>query len=318
MPIRPHLAPRLEGLLLDQSGIVARRQVLQLGLHRADVQRLVRRRELVPVHTGVYVDHTGPLTWQQRAWAAVLACEPAGLALESALRAHVGPGSRHDEQGPIHVLIGRHRRLVAPSGVELHRVADLERRIQWSAAPPRDRMESAVLDIALRAGDRMGCLAALSDAVQSRRTTADRLAREMESRSRVADRAWLRQVLDDIATGACSALEHGYLTRVERAHALGQGRRQMRDRVAGLLVYRDVEYVCGDGSKLVVELDGRLHHDTARQRDRDLDRDLATAAGGSRTVRLGWGQIFSRPCRTAAQLAPLLGVRRRQCSLCPP
>ena len=35
------------------------------------------------MHNGVYVDHTGPLTWLQRAWAGVLAVWPAALTAES-------------------------------------------------------------------------------------------------------------------------------------------------------------------------------------------------------------------------------------------
>jgi hypothetical protein len=112
-------------------------------------------------------------------------------------------------------------------------------------------------------------------------------------------------VLTDVATGACSVLEHGYLTGVERAHGLSGSRRQVRDRVGTGVIYRDVEYACG----LVVELDGRLFHDTTAQRDRDLDRDLVTAAGGKDSVRLGYGQVFDRPCWTAEQLRRLL--RRR-------
>jgi hypothetical protein len=70
-------------------------------------------------------------------------------------------------------------------------------------------------------------------------------------------------------------------------------------------VYRDHEYDVGQ----VVELDGRLFHDSARQRDRDLERDLDTALDGKDTRRLGWGQVFDRPCSTAGKVATLL-VRR--------
>ena len=298
-PSRHPPQSRLEALLLDQDGVVARQQLIELGLGRGDLQRMVRRRELVRVHTGVFVDHTGPLTWAQRAPAAVLACAPSALGLASALRSHGGPGSRGDDSGPIHVLVDRDRHLVAPAGVVLHRVADLEHRVQWNAQIPRDRLEAAVVDIVVAEDDRMARVAVLGDAVQSRRTTAIRLREEVQRRARVRDRAWLAAVLDDIADGTCSVLERGYLHRVERAHGLTAGRRQVRDRLAAAAVYRDVEYTCADGGLLVVELDGRLHHDGARQRDRDLDRDLHSAVGGRRTVRLGWGQVYARQCRTA-------------------
>jgi hypothetical protein len=51
-------------------------QVLAHGGTDDDIGRLVRRRRWSIVHRGVHVDHTGPLTWDQRAWAAVLRHAP--------------------------------------------------------------------------------------------------------------------------------------------------------------------------------------------------------------------------------------------------
>lgn len=54
---------------------------------------------------------------------------------------------------------------------------------------------------------------------------------------------------------------------------------------------------------VVVELDGRLFHDTTEQRDRDFDRDLVAAVHGKDSVRLTYGQVFQRPCWTPATSA---------------
>lgn len=160
-------------------------------------------------------------------------------------------------------------------------------------------MSDAVIDvaaglIATPRGD-MAALAELAHAVQSRRTTADRLLVRLDERPRVPRRTWMRAVLADVAAGACSALEHGYLA-LERRHGVTGARRQVVDRLGSGVVHRDVEYHCG----LVVELDGRLHHDTADQRDRDFDRDLDLRVDGHDSVRLTWGQVFGRPCLTMA------------------
>jgi hypothetical protein len=125
----------------------------------------------------------------------------------------------------------------------------------------------------------------------------------MRARRRVRGRTWLAAVLTDIADGTCSVLEHGYLTRVERPHGLPGPARQPLGFDGRGRVRRDVVY---RAYRLCVELDGRLFHDSAGQRDRDLDRDLAVAVTGRRTVRLGWGQVFDRACRTAAHVAELL------------
>jgi hypothetical protein len=289
-----------------QDGVVGRHQAIEYGCTDADIRRLLRRREWARVHTGVFVDHTGPLTWRQRAWAAVLYAAPAALCAESALRAANGPGHRdHDDAGAIHVAIDRSRVVVAPPGIEVQRLVDLDGRTQWNLAPPRLRIEEAVLDVAARAPDDFAAIAVLAESVQSRRTTAERLRQTLGSRSRIARRDLLTSVLDDVAAGACSALEHAYLTRVERPHRLAVAGRQVRASSRGP-IYRDVVYAQFD---MAVELDGRLDHTRARDRDRDLDRDLDAALDGLLTIRLGWGQAVGRPCSTAAKLAALM--RRR-------
>jgi hypothetical protein len=121
-------------------------------------------------------------------------------------------------------------------------------------------------------------------------------------RARLSRRDWIESVLANVAEGACSVLEHGYLHRVERPHGLGDPQRQVRDKLGAGAVYRDVRYPCG----LVVELDGRLFHDTTEQRDRDFDRDLDVAAEGASTVRLSYGQVFDRSCWTAVRIARVL------------
>jgi hypothetical protein len=295
----------LAAILADQSGVISRRQLKGAGARPHDIQRWRRRKELVVVHPGVYVDHTGPLTWLQRAWAAVLACEPAALWAESALRAHEGPGRPGGDEGPIHVAVARWRRLVEPAGVRIHRRVRLDERVLWGPQPPRQRFVDAVLEVALARTDKMAALDDLARAVQQRRTTAARLRDNLEARPRAADRLWLSGVLHDLATGACSVLERAYLTDVERAHGLPSARRQVSATAPVGMVYRDNEYDVG----LFVELDGRFFHDTARQRDLDFERDLDAAIDGRDTRRLSYGQVVGRPCSTAGKIARLLSGR---------
>ena len=297
--------PLVDPLLLDQSGVVSRRQLLGLdGVQQHDIARWLRRRDLVPVHPGVYVDHTGEPTWLQQAWAAVLLCWPSALAGDSALRAVEGPGSTRRIR-PLEVAVAEDRRVKVGQGMKLIRTPHLEERTQWHLGPPRIRYEEAALDVAARAASDFAALGELSRAVQGRRTTAARLLVALDGRERIARRQWISGVLLDVDAGACSVLEHGYLHRVERRHGLAPARRQVRDRLGAGVIFRDVEYDVG----LVVELDGRLFHDTTTQRDADLDRDLVTAAGGKDSVRLSYGQVFDRPCWTAGHIGVLLRAR---------
>lgn len=283
-----------------QDGVLSRRQAVAGGLTDADIRRFLRRREWARVHPGVFVDHTGPTSWQQRAWAAVLVAHPAALTGQSSLRAFDGPGRRgHDDAGPVHVAIDRDRQCRVPAGVVAHQVAHLDEKAQWNLSPPRIRLEEAVLDLAAGAADDLSAIAVIGDSVGSRRTTAGRILEALEHRTRLRRCAFLHAVLADVAEGACSALEHAYLTRVERAHALPRALRQIRASSRGP-IYRDVLYA---QLLTIVELDGRLDHTRALDRDRDLERDLDAAVDELSTIRLGWGQVVGRPCQTAAKLA---------------
>ena len=288
---------------MRQSGVVSRAQALACGCRPTDIRRRLRRREWAIVHAGVYVDHTGPLTWLQRAWAAVLLASPAALCHSSTLRRTDGPGPReHDDRGPIHVAIDRNRSVRAPAGVIVHQLSSLETKALWNTSPPRLRIEEAALDLAAEATNDFEAIAVLADAVQSRRTTAARLLHALDERTRIRRRRFLRAVLSDVNEGACSALEHAYLARVERPHGLPAAGRQVVASSRGP-VYRDVVY---HRQSLVVELDGRVFHDHQRARDADLERDLDAAVDRLTTVRIGWGQAVGRPCSTARKIGLIL------------
>ena len=300
--------------LQRQSGVISRRQLAELEVQPHAVRRMLRRRELVVVHAGVYLDHTGDPSWLQRAWAGVLALWPAALCGPSALRADDGPGRREDD-ARIHVAVDRSRSPAPPAGVVMRRTTDLHGRTLWNLSPPRIRLEHVVVDLAAEAKDEAAAVARLADAVQARRTTAARLRETVERRSRLARRGFLLGALRDIEEGTTSTLERGYLQLVERPHGLPRGRRQVHEDG----VYRDVVY---ETVQTIVELDGRLFHDSADARDRDLERDLRAAVTSRATLRLGWGQVFGRPCSTARQVAHVLAARGwsgdfRRCGGCP-
>ena len=296
----------LADLLSQQSGLIARRQVLRLGGKPADIERKLRRREWVRVLPGVYLNHTGAATWLQRAWAGVLFYDKAALAHGSALRAAIGPGWRQCDDASIHLAVDEDRNVKEIDGYRLHRIVRLENKVRWNTSPPRMKVEEAALDVAAARPTDFGAIEVLADVCRQRHTTAARLLSALEGRRRLRRREWLGNVLRDIHAGTCSVLEHGYLDRVERRHGLSAPRRQPAARSDLGPIYRDVDH---EEFGLYIELDGRLFHDTARQRDRDLDRDLDAAVDGRSTVRLGWGQVFDRPCRTAGRIGRLLQQR---------
>ena len=290
----------LRHLTDPQSGIISRRQIVEAGGARADLRRWLRARELVEVHKGVYVNHTGPLTWSSRAWAGVQRYWPAALGMESAVNL---------SGDVIHVVIEHSRTARVPEPrLRVHRLRDFDARVRLDRSPPAQRFEDAVLSVCSTAG-RERSLELISEACRSRRTSPPRLHDELLKRGHVGDRAWLLEVLDDAAKGVHSVLESTYLHRVERAHGLPAGDRQRRvvAETDGSVVYRDVLY---ERYATVVELDGRLGHEAWADRAADRTRDLVAAATSALlTLRLGWQQCEFESCATALGVGSVLQQR---------
>jgi len=299
-----------------QSGVVARFQLLAAGASDADIERMVRRRELTVAHPGVYVAHSGPLARAQREWVAVLAAWPAALADTAALSWEV--------DAPIMVAVEHGRKVKVPAGVRVRQVRHLAERVRPGTEPPRVEAAHAVVDAMARlvgAGDLPEAYALLARACFARRTTPDAITAALQSRARVVGRRVILGMLDDVRTGAYSVLERGYLHLVERAHGLPRGRRQAASTATGRRTEQDVRYAAFG---LVVEMDGRTTHDTAAAYDADAVRDLAEkAVHDTETVRVTYGMVFGTPCRTARQVAVILRRRGwtgslRRCPRCLP
>jgi hypothetical protein len=296
--------PSLARTFGQQDGLVSRSQVLGAGGEDVLIERMIRRRRWSRVHPGVYVDHTGPLGWDQRAWAAVLYAAPAALAGKSALRAHGVRGHDVNLEADIEVVVDHRRRVRTVPGLRIERLVDFDRVVQSHLSPPRVTIEHALLRVASTVPSEDTAVATLADGCQSWRTTPARLAAELDRTVRIPRRRLLSSVLDDVAEGANSALERRYLNDVERAHRLPRGRRQRRDNDAGGPA-RDVVY---PAQATILELDGRLGHEWAGERWDDLDRDIYSAATGRLTVRAGWRQVL-QPCRLAVGVARILVAR---------
>lgn len=295
----------VDRVLATQAGVVSRRQLLAAGESGRDVERRLARRELTPIHPGVYVIHTGPPTWTQHAWAAVLFYEPAALAHDSALAVAGVRGYSTDDAEPIHVCVDRTRSVRRRVGVVVHQRAHAEGLWVPNLLPPRESVEHAVLGVASAKRRLESAIAAVADVVQTGRTTPARLLEALTSRPKLRHRAALREALADVQQGVRSVLEYRYLHQVERAHGLPVALRQGRVRVMGRPAYPDVEYL---GFALRIELDGHLRHQDALDMWADLDRDLAAALDSILTLRVGWRQVLD-PCRLAAMVGAVLRHR---------
>ena len=170
--------------------------------------------------------------------------------------------------------------------------------------PPRATVEFAGLKVA-SGRDEAGAVAVLADVCRQGLTTPGRLLAALEQLPRLPGRADLVTVLADVDAGVHSVLEQRFLARVERAHGLPAGERQVRVVTGAGTVMRDVRY---RDQQTLVELDGRFGHTDTDDRWDDLDRDVAAAVSGEITLRLGWRQVL-QPCRTAVALGQVLHAR---------
>ena len=292
-----------------QAGVVSRGQALALGVDAVFVERMLRRREWVRVHDGVYVDHTGPLSQRQREWAALLRYPGSVLSARAALSAAGLDGGRRARRVDLAVPHGR--RVARTPGIVVTQLRCFESAALLEASPPRLRVEHAALLVASAATREDASVAVLADVVREGATTTDRLLDAVADHPKLPRRALLREVLADVAAGAQSPLERRYLRDVERAHGLPRGERQVREmarEVEGEVlrwVVRDVRY---RGQRVLMELDGRLGHTAALDRWDDLQRDLEAAVKGDLTLRPGWQQVLNR-CRLAAIVAEVLAAR---------
>jgi hypothetical protein len=210
-------------------------------------------------------------------------------------------------QSPIVVAVDHGRRVSPQDGIEVWRLTGLAAHVQPARQPPRLRLEIAVLLTASRARTPDDAISVIADVCQSRRTTADRLRAALgRLPTNLRFRRALKDILEDVATGAYSYLEVQYLRRVERPHGLPVGSRQRRVRVGRHVWFRDIEYL---GFDVIAELDGRLGHESYADRSDDMDRDNVAAREQKQTTRVGYRQAMVTPCATAQVVGDLLRAR---------
>lgn len=291
-----------------QSGAFSRQQAVAHGITDKVLARRRRTRQIQQIYCGVYVDFTGPVPWETRVWAAWLAYGPdAALTGATALRWYGVEGVRGDDR--IHLAVPHPRRVDQRAGLLISRHRGFAEQLHGSRTPPIVRLEVAALIRASADPNASRQAALLLDVCRQRATTPQRLLAELDSLIRLPARQVLRRIVLDAADGVQSFLEQVYLRRVERAHALPSGERQVRvestDGSGRSVRYRDVRY---SPYGLVVELDGHAGHSDSESRWRDMHRDNSTAMSGELTLRFGY-QLVDEPCLAAAQVATALRLR---------
>ncbi len=302
------LPPACRALLGCQEGVIARWQIPQAEIETVAVDRLIRRGRWQVLYRGVYATFTGPPSRPAVLWAAVLRAGP-----DAALSHHTAAELdllADRLSAVVHVTVPVEDRLRVPgteSGsllprIVAHRSARIGQARHPTRVPPRTRLEETTLDLTQAAPTADEAIGWLIQACSRRLTTASLLIEACSVRPRLRWRREMTVALSDIAEGVHSVLEWRYVRKVERPHGLPSAVRQAPSRIGQRSRYLDNHY---EDFGLAVELDGRAAH-PLDARWRDIHRDNASAAAGITTLRYNWGDVTTRPCQVAAEVASVL------------
>jgi very-short-patch-repair endonuclease len=266
-------------LCAAQSGVLTLGAAVQ-HLGESAVRWRLARGRWQRVSAGVLVTQSGPLTTEQRLWAAVLSAgDGAVLAGLTAAKLHglagfddrriylLVPASRLVRKALPGVVV-RRSRLLGPADVHPVR------------RPPRTRVGRSLVDAAAWAATERGARAILAAGVQQRLIRAADLSGVIDHCQRVRRRGLIRATLADVAGGA-EALSELDLCALVRQFGLPEPDRQVERQDGQGRRWLDAVW---DQARLVVEIDGRWHMEI-RAWWADMQRDNELTVDGYRVLR---------------------------------
>jgi len=258
-------------LAVEQGGVVSRMQAYALGLTRGQARAQVRARRWQRVGSQSIAIHTGPISGDGLAWAAVFEAGPrAPLDGVSAL---IASGLTHFTADHLRVSVPRGARVRKAPGVDIRQTR------RWCAddvlatGVPRTRAPVAAVRAALWARSDKQAALLLTMVVQQGLTTAEALGEQALRIRRDRRRLLLQGVILDLLGGVRSLGELQF-ARECRRRGLPEPSRQVVRKASNGRYYLDVIW---DRWGVVVEIDG-IHHtwatnvvgDALRQNDLTL------------------------------------------------
>ena len=295
---------RIELALTSGRGVASRAELLAVA-PRAIVDNEVRRGRLRSVFPRSYVR-----PWDTEDRDLLHRAALASVGGEAAL-SHTTALAQFDviadDGGPIHVTAfnPRHPRGV-PAHLVVHRTL-LPLHAVWRNGSPVVRPAvSLVAAWPLLAEDT--ATAALLRGCRSGWVHEADLIAAISRAGAVRGLARLRHLAGLVAAGCESELEiWGYL-HVFDVPGLRHAVRQREIMVDGCRYRADMAY---EQERVVVELDGRAHHASPQQWDRDIARDLALARAGWQTVRLSHRRLTTDTPGCRRDVLEVLAARRQ-------
>jgi hypothetical protein len=280
-------------LAAKQAGNITRGQLLELGLDDDAIRYRVKVGRLYRVFRGVYSVGRRPITIQEWASAAVLACGP-GAALSHGSAMVLWGYWRHWDT-PIEVTVVGDRRT---KGIRVHRSTTLHRRDQSTQLGVRVTTPAqTALDMSPRLNDKQ-LKRAVSNMLNSLWASEDRFAETLARHPSAPGARRIAKLIGLPGTPTRSGWEDGFPAFCA-AHGLPAP--VMGAPVCGYLV--DALFV---RERVIVELDSWAFHKDKIAFETDRERDADALAHGFVTVRMTWERIEQRPQREAHRLRRIL------------
>jgi len=248
---------RWQELAAAQCGVLARRQLVDLGVSQANVRRHLRVGRWAERTPTVLTTTTGPLSWDQRLWVAAL--HAGGNALIGGLTAAKVHGMRNWDRDDITVLVDDELSFDELPGVAFFRT---RRPLAAWRAPgdlPLCRIEPALLLFAGYEPHRRTALGAITAAVQQRLTTPQRLSATLDGMRPLRRAREFRTLLADLTGGAQSLAEIDVGRACREFGIAPPARQRPRQDRDGKRRFTDCEWDLPGGRTLVLEVDGGFH-----------------------------------------------------------
>ncbi|MEQ3553270.1 hypothetical protein WIS52_22600 [Pseudonocardia nematodicida] len=293
---------RWEQLLDAQSGMVHTGQLAAFGVTSESIRAQVEGRRWNGYVRSVYATFTGPPPRESRIAGALL------YGGSSAILSHRTAAEEWRmlvvTTGPVHITVPYTSSAVSqPDEIVVHR-SRAHPHIAVPSVPPRTTRADTAVDLAVAAVSAREAMVLLLTLM------TDHPVRPVEVEQRIVERPprrYRRALLDAVRLvrdGVQSALEELFATRVELAHGLPTGTRQVPVVVDGVTMWEDVTYDAS-GFALTVRLDGRTHI-RADVAFRDRRRDNAAELAGRARLVFGWRDLSADPCAGAREVAAVL------------
>jgi predicted transcriptional regulator of viral defense system len=280
-------------LASKQHGNVTRRQLLALGLDDSAIAYRVKVGRLHRVYRGVYAVGRRPVSPDDWASAAVLACGPGAALSHGSAMTLWGYWKRWDQPFEVTVLGDRRTK-----GVVVHRSSTLNRRDLTTHVGIRVTSPArTVFDVSPRLDDK-ALKRALNTALHSQWCSESQLAELLTRLAHLQQARRIAPLVGLPGTPTRSGWEDEF-PEFCQDHGLPAP-------VMGAVVEGYVVDALFPEHRVIVELDSWEFHRDAIAFQTDRERDAETLAKGFNTVRITWERIRGGPQKEADRLKSIL------------